>query len=179
MRFFRAWPLIVIGLLVISFLGGVYSEALAQNSRKNQPPKSSSRKSAKVPEKPVAIEPAPKPITAQSLAHLHETMAQEPFLTEGDLTVFLANLSLIGALGEDLSLIEKLREKSGWSENRLVYAVTKINLGILALFDPDNPRLAQAPQFAKPVGQELALIDKRRAEISRAMSGLGARSGAK
>jgi hypothetical protein len=118
-------------------------------------------------------------MSAVSLAHLYEKMAQEPPLVELDLKIFLANLSLVVSLGEDLSRIDQLREKTGWTENRLIYVVTKVNLGILALFDPENPRLIGAPDFAKPLAGEMALINSHRDNFNRAMTRLGARSGSR
>jgi hypothetical protein len=130
----------------------------------------------KSPEKPLA-KPAEKPMSARSLAHLYEKMAKEPPLKEADIKIFLAQLPEIMDFGQDPSLMTPVMEISGWTENRLIYAVTKINLGILALFDPENIRLKEAPDFARPSLYELELLRGHQDEISRAMTRLVTRPG--
>jgi hypothetical protein len=111
-------------------------------------------------------------MSALSLAHLYEKMAQEQPLTESDTRIFLANLPLILDLGQDPALIGRLREVSGWTENRLIYVVTKINLGLLTLFDPANPRLRAAPEFTRPLAEELSLLEGHREDFNRALTRL-------
>jgi hypothetical protein len=121
-----------------------------------------------------ALEP---PMTAKSLAHLYEAMAKEPPLKEADLKVYLTHIQLVMGLGQDPAVANQLMELSGWTEKRLIYSVTKINLGVLAIFDPDNPKLAVAPEFARPSAQEMETIFGHREDLERALTRLVARPG--
>jgi hypothetical protein len=82
-------------------------------------------------------------------------------------------------LGQNPAQATELMELSGWTENRLVYSVTKINLGILALFAPENPRLAEAPDFSRPTPGEMATLEGHRDDFFRALTRFFARPGAK
>jgi hypothetical protein len=116
-------------------------------------------------------------MTARSLAHLYEAMAQEPPLREADVKIYLAHAQLVMGLGQDPAVAGQLMELSGWTEKRLIYSVTKINLGVLAIFDPENPKLAEAPDFARPSPQEMETIYAHRDDLDRALTRLAARPG--
>jgi hypothetical protein len=119
-----------------------------------------------------------KPLSALSLAHLYEKMSAEPALVETDVRTYLANLNKILHLGDDVGQMPGLLADTGWTENRLVYVVTKMNLGLMALFDPQNPRLKDVPDFAKPLPMEEEMIKAHRDDFSRAISRLtGTRPG--
>jgi hypothetical protein len=111
-------------------------------------------------------------MSSKSLAHLYEIMAPEPPLREADVKIFLANASVIynqtPILGQSLPLPVIV----GWTDNRLVYVVTKINLGILLLVDPRNSLLATAPEFAKPTPLEMETIIGREQDLIKALERL-------
>ncbi|MDR1545718.1 MAG: hypothetical protein LBU12_03190 [Deltaproteobacteria bacterium] len=116
----------------------------------------------------------PRPISARSLAHLFERMSKQPPLVEHDLTLYLQNLEAVTALDDDPSKLGELLELTGWTEDRLTYALAKIGLGLAAAFAPDDQALRQAPEFARPTEEEATLIDSRLDDFSRAFKRLAA-----
>jgi hypothetical protein len=110
-----------------------------------------------------------KPITTMSLAHLFETLSQQPPLMEVDLTFYRDRFSELLLLNDDPSALGKLLETTGWKEERLIYVATKVGLGLMMILDPENPRLKDAPDFAKPSASELDMISEHLPAITKAI----------
>jgi hypothetical protein len=116
----------------------------------------------------------PKPVSSRSLAHLFERMSKQPPLTELDVALYERHLAAILDLNENPAGLDRLLELTGWTEDRLTYTVAKIGLGLLAELDPENQHLINAPEFALPAGEEIALIKERQGALSRAFQRLAA-----
>jgi hypothetical protein len=109
-----------------------------------------------------------KHLSSQSLAHLYEKMSQEPQLLETDIKIYLASLPVIMELENNSGQLGPALAATGWTENRLIYAVTKIQIGLLKLFDPANENLKSLPDFVQPLPSEMTLLDGHRDEFNRA-----------
>jgi hypothetical protein len=110
-----------------------------------------------------------RPITTFSLAHLFEILAKQPPLMELDLTIYEQNFAALSALNDEPSGLPAFLETTGWSEDRLIYAATKVGLGLMMIFEPQNPRLKFSPQFAKPTASELELISSHLTPLIKAI----------
>lgn len=100
-----------------------------------------------------------RPISSRSMAHLYALMDRQNPLGERDLAFYEKNLAYIVALNDEPEALSRVLSETGWSEDRFVYVVTKVGLGVLRAVDPDNLQLRNVPTFAWPDVEELALIE--------------------
>jgi hypothetical protein len=104
------------------------------------------------------------------MAHLHDQMRGEPPLSPADLELYLAGLPLILTLPEHPENIRDLLEATGWTENRLSYVLVKTGVGLIAILDPNDPRLDRYPLFVLPTPEERDLIRLMEPELSLAFN---------
>ena len=90
-------------------------------------------------------------------------------MNETDLLAYQKYAGDIVALNENPKLMGQLLGATGWSEGRLTYVAVKIGLGMTRLEDPNNPVLANVPDFAWPTDEESVLIEFGRDAIAKAI----------
>ncbi|MDR2338551.1 MAG: hypothetical protein LBF40_00195 [Deltaproteobacteria bacterium] len=132
------------------------------------PPKAGAAKDGAAKDEKPEKAPAPKPISAKSLAHLYTLISGEPPLGQMDLEYYVAQLPRILALGEDPAEAHGILEETGWTEGRLAYVCVKVGIGLNRLLDPSDPKLRRYPLFVAPSEEELALIAQMEPAISKA-----------
>jgi hypothetical protein len=120
---------------------------------------------------PVFSQTVSKPISTKSLAHLYEKMAQEPLLTDLDLTTYIHHLPLILELDSQPQKIMELSDATGWTEKRLTYSITKIGIGLYEIIESNNLSVLNPnnfPPFALPTQEEQELILSHSSELIKA-----------
>jgi hypothetical protein len=106
-----------------------------------------------------------KPLTARSAAHLYELISREPPLSKQEIQAYEEHLESIVALDADPSLMPEILERTGWTQERFTYVVTKVSVGLSNILYPENPRLINAPDFVNPTPAERELIVDRLKEL--------------